>query len=102
LPFSLLTFFRVLDHPRIIVAKFAIESIDLFPRGKCREGPKICGKGVLFRPRGSKNGAAFLEDEFHAVPLLEAEPVANLNGHSDLPFAADGAGRRHLYLVSKK
>jgi hypothetical protein len=88
----------VLSLPGIIIAKIAIKGIDLFSRGKCRKGAKICGKWVLFRPRGPQNGPPVLEDELHAVALSETKPVANFDGYGDLPFAADGAGCRHLYL----
>jgi hypothetical protein len=101
LPFSLLALFRVLYLPWIVIAKIAIKGIDLFTRRKSRKGPKIGGEWVLFRPRGPQNGAAILEDELYAVPLPETQTVANFNGYGDLPLAADGAGRRHLYLNSK-
>jgi hypothetical protein len=80
--------FLVLSIPRIIIAEIAIKGIDLFPRGKCREGPKKCDEWIRFLPRGPQNGPAFLKDELHTITCFEAEPVANLNGNGDLPFAA--------------
>jgi hypothetical protein len=95
-----LTFFRVLDHPWIIIAHLAHPGIDLFTRRKSRKGAEIGSKWILLRPRGPQNGAAVLKSELHAIAHPEAKPVAHLDGHGDLAFAADGAGWRHLYLDS--
>jgi hypothetical protein len=87
---------------RIIVAKVPNPRIDLLPRRKRWKRPKKCHKRILLCPRGPQNGTIILEDKLDSIALFEAEPVPDLNGNGNLPFATDGAGRRHLYLTSMK
>jgi hypothetical protein len=78
--------------PLIFIAKIANPHIDLLARMERRERSEIRVKRVRFLPFGPKDCAAILEDELHAIPFLETQPMANLDWNGHLTFTADGAG----------
>jgi hypothetical protein len=85
----------------MLVAQLFNPRMDLARARKGRKGADVLRERIFRSARGPDRRFMIIEDEFKAIARLEAEVLADLKGHGDLAFAADGAGWRHvLYLNS--
>jgi len=53
-----------------------------------------------FQAQGPDGCSITFNDKFHAIPLFQPEPIANLQRYRDLALAANGARACHLYSSS--
>jgi len=66
-------------------------------RGKDGQCTHIFYKWILRRTGRADGCSITFNDKFHAIPLFQPEPIANLQRYRDLALAANGARACHLY-----
>jgi hypothetical protein len=85
----------------LLIAQIAYPRIDLAPAAEGGgRGSDVLLEGILGTGGGSENRTPVVHEELDTVAFLQAKTAPDFKWNRDLSFAADRAGRRHLYQPS--